>query len=231
MTHTTNDAPVTVEREAIERAIKATEYKYFGDYEMSDDQRESVDVLVEAARHRLAALASAPAVPIGMKPWRGGEAAPGDWDGGDVLLENGEMGDGNVWDHHPSRSPTRVVAYTPTASAPAGDGVRLDMAKRLFWADVKLGENADRIPDEWCERWWEQSSTMPLSGPGFLEKWLSLADAALARPRAAVGERGDDVGLSEAARDLLDAQKRLGPAVAFRLDLWACLEAILEGQP
>lgn len=58
---TTTDAPVTVEREAIERAIKATEYKYFGDYEMSDDQREAVDVLVQAARHRLAALASAPA--------------------------------------------------------------------------------------------------------------------------------------------------------------------------
>jgi len=31
-------------------AIKATEYKYFGDYEMSDDQRKAVDVLVEVAR-------------------------------------------------------------------------------------------------------------------------------------------------------------------------------------
>lgn len=38
-----------------------------------------------------------------------------------------------------------------------------------------------------------------------------------------------EISLAEAARDLLDAQKRLGPAVAFRLDLWACLEANLEG--
>ena len=39
-------------REAIEAAIKKTEYKYFGDYEMSDDQREAVDILVDVARHR-----------------------------------------------------------------------------------------------------------------------------------------------------------------------------------
>lgn len=44
------------EIEAIESAIRATEYKYFGDYEMSDDQREAVDQLVLTAQHRLAAL-------------------------------------------------------------------------------------------------------------------------------------------------------------------------------
>lgn len=36
--------------EAVAAAIKATEYKYFGDYEMSNDQREAVDVLVDVAR-------------------------------------------------------------------------------------------------------------------------------------------------------------------------------------
>lgn len=35
----------------IAQAIKATEYKYFGDYEMSDDQRAAVDVLVRVAQH------------------------------------------------------------------------------------------------------------------------------------------------------------------------------------
>jgi hypothetical protein len=42
------------ERAAIERAIKATEYKYFGDYEMSDDQREAVEQLVLTAQRYLA---------------------------------------------------------------------------------------------------------------------------------------------------------------------------------
>ena len=37
-------------REKITKAIRATEYKYFGDYEMSDDQRDAVDQLVLAAR-------------------------------------------------------------------------------------------------------------------------------------------------------------------------------------
>lgn len=40
--------------EAIRSAIKATEYKYFGDYEFSDDQRAAVDVLVAVAEARLA---------------------------------------------------------------------------------------------------------------------------------------------------------------------------------
>lgn len=50
------------ERIAIEKAIRATEYKYFGDYEMSDDQREAVDQLVLTARNYLA-----------LTPTKGGE--------------------------------------------------------------------------------------------------------------------------------------------------------------
>lgn len=34
----------------LDEAIKETEYKYFGDYEMSKEQRDAVDKLVEAAR-------------------------------------------------------------------------------------------------------------------------------------------------------------------------------------
>lgn len=44
--------------EAVAAAIKATEYKYFGDYEMSDGQREAVDVLVEVARRYYTPAAS-----------------------------------------------------------------------------------------------------------------------------------------------------------------------------
>lgn len=44
----------SVTQEQIAAAIKATEYKYFGDYEMSDAQRDAVDVLVRVAQARLA---------------------------------------------------------------------------------------------------------------------------------------------------------------------------------
>ena len=42
-------AAMTTDARIVE-AIKSTDYKYFGDYEMSDGQRDAVDVLVVAAR-------------------------------------------------------------------------------------------------------------------------------------------------------------------------------------
>jgi hypothetical protein len=81
-----------------------------------------------------------------------------------------------------------AIAATPTPPIEGRDAdvERERLAKSLYWADVKLGENADRIRDEWLESWWTECSTMPLSGPGFLRKWFALADAAL----QALGERG-----------------------------------------
>lgn len=40
--------------EQLREAIRATEYKYFGDYEMSESQRKAVDVLVSHAEASLA---------------------------------------------------------------------------------------------------------------------------------------------------------------------------------
>lgn len=40
----------------IDEAIRKTEYKYFGYYEMTEDQHEAVDVLVAAARENAALL-------------------------------------------------------------------------------------------------------------------------------------------------------------------------------
>lgn len=54
MTPDNNPGGMMPDRAKVEAAIKATEYKYFGDYEMSDDQRDAVDTLVEAARAALA---------------------------------------------------------------------------------------------------------------------------------------------------------------------------------
>jgi len=47
----------TNEREAIEQAIRVTEYKYFGDYEMSGDQVEAVEQLALTAQRYLARAA------------------------------------------------------------------------------------------------------------------------------------------------------------------------------
>lgn len=54
---------VSVTPEAVAAAIKATEYKYFGDYEMSDDQRAAVDTLVAVAKMYFPSTQPAPAFP------------------------------------------------------------------------------------------------------------------------------------------------------------------------
>jgi len=43
----------------LEAALEKTEYKYFGDYEFSDDQREAVDLLTEFVA---AVLVTSPAI-------------------------------------------------------------------------------------------------------------------------------------------------------------------------
>ena len=66
------------ERAMIEAAIKKTEYKYFGDYEFSDDQRAAVDQLVTTAQNYLNGerLTSSPS-PAGGE-WRDIATAPRD---------------------------------------------------------------------------------------------------------------------------------------------------------
>lgn len=75
-----------------------------------------------------------------------------------------------------------IVSAVNARPAPAEDAVeRVELAKRLFWADMLLTEDADhRIRADWRDNWWQESADMPLSGPGFVRKWLALADAALA---------------------------------------------------
>lgn len=40
----------SISKDEILEAIEMTDYKYFGDYEMSDQQREAVDLLVRVAK-------------------------------------------------------------------------------------------------------------------------------------------------------------------------------------
>jgi hypothetical protein len=46
-------AATGLSEEEIQRAIRETEYKYFGDYEMGDEQRAAVETLVKVARATL----------------------------------------------------------------------------------------------------------------------------------------------------------------------------------
>lgn len=74
-----------------------------------------------------------------------------------------------------------IVSAVNARPAPAEDAVeRVELAKRLFWTETMLSEDADRIQDHWRDKWWQDCADMPLSGPGFVRKWLALADAALA---------------------------------------------------
>lgn len=88
------------------------------------------EALRDAARNARAALAAVPtipatgeAIPEGMKPWRGGDAAPSDWDGGKVLFRDGKIEPYSHKDHicwcHKEPNPSDIIAYTPKATIPA----------------------------------------------------------------------------------------------------------------
>lgn len=56
-------------------------------------------------------------IPEGMVPWAGGDSAPADWDGGPVLLADGDEWahkDATTWTH--DCGTRNVIAYTPAAS-------------------------------------------------------------------------------------------------------------------
>jgi hypothetical protein len=75
------------------------------------------------------------AIPVGMKPWHGGDSAPEDWDRlNPVLLADGELLEPDEepldWSHHGGEGGCLecwcIVAYTPTTISADGDKVRLD---------------------------------------------------------------------------------------------------------
>lgn len=60
-------ADLSVTLAALSEAVKETEYKYFGDYEFSDNQRKAVDTLVDAAK----AILSGQLVPVpSVEAWQ-----------------------------------------------------------------------------------------------------------------------------------------------------------------
>lgn len=70
----------------------------------------------------------------------------------------------------------------PSQSEPGRDMV-LAAAKAAWRADMvdKAEQRGDHIPDTFDFEWgWEQCATMPLSGPGFVRQWTTIALACLA---------------------------------------------------
>lgn len=46
-------SPIFFTKEEVQWAVKQTDYKYFGDYEFSDQQKMAVDILVWVAQEKI----------------------------------------------------------------------------------------------------------------------------------------------------------------------------------
>lgn len=225
----TNDAPVTVEqcdREAaascvVPRKVKAA---------ILAGERDESSTVQAFARRRLAALASAPAgdgvdmakyadMTIDEKANAMADDCVGDgWELVGYFREKARQAQANA--DSTRDAVTRLVLARPRAAVGSVKVERVETVPLLHPFDDSETPPIWRIViDGYCADFEVEQAA----------RNFAAAIERMNGPRAAVGEREDEVGLVEAARDLLDAQKRLGPAVAFRLDLWACLEANLEG--
>jgi len=83
------DPIACAEGEKLRAAIRKTEYKYFGDYEMSDDQRAAVDTLVEFAERHLAMKRTAEGWrDIDLPPFIVSDAQDGTYLGAETWVED-----------------------------------------------------------------------------------------------------------------------------------------------
>lgn len=95
-----------------------------------------------SARKKIYGYGRSDALPEGMNPWRGGDSAPEDWDGGRVLLADGKSYCEKPKDWRAS-APYRIIAYTPKstpASHTAPDALRSELVAR---AALNGGSDAD----------------------------------------------------------------------------------------
>jgi hypothetical protein len=54
-----------------------------------------------------------------------------------------------------------------------------DLAKALYWAEVKQGDRDNRVQDDARDEWWNQNANGPFSGPSFVARWRAIATAAI----------------------------------------------------
>lgn len=111
----------------------------------------------------LAALASKPdevTVPEGMKPWHGGWESPADYDGGELLMRNGQYRSGSklpiVWrwnqdQTRPAQSDLDVIAYPPK---PSPD--RVTEGELAIEALAQFLHDEGGFGDAWPDRTWPE---------------------------------------------------------------------------
>ncbi|WP_157092809.1 hypothetical protein [Sphingomonas hankookensis] len=162
----TNDAPVTVEQ--CDRDEAAAIHRHFCAYieatDVANGRAEGDYVLGIVARHRLAAIASAPVFPSL-----------------ELCVQFSDDGQHiRKWSRLPFDGGTCL--YSHPASAPAGDGVSLREA---------LSQARQYVERKSCDAFDDRE-----------DKLLAAIDAALDRPRAAVGI---DAGMQQAVAEVLNA--------------------------
>jgi hypothetical protein len=86
------------------------------------DQVDPLKALATPTSSPAAVPEATPTIPAGMKPWHGGDSAPEDWDGGDVLLRSGGIQPSPptdyCWGHGwLENGMGDIIAYTPLAAS------------------------------------------------------------------------------------------------------------------
>lgn len=83
------------------------------------------------------------ALDAGFTPWFGGDEAPADWDGGDVLWENGGQSQAGDWQHSTNytRFQCRIIGYRKKA-APQPATADTVTVQRLTISDVAEARQA-----------------------------------------------------------------------------------------
>jgi len=124
-----------------------------GNFVGGDIASQSSAKAIAAELNRLAALSTpeppayflaGEAIPAGMKPWHGGDSAPEDWDGGQVMLTDGSfcMPVGHLW--HPFGD-VHVAAYTPKPTPPPIANARAEEREAAPISYADLVECEERV--------------------------------------------------------------------------------------
>lgn len=137
-----------VDAVAVRAAIRETEYKYFGDYEFSEAQRDAVETLVEVANLYLAS--GVPAETKGPYEARICKGVPADCcDYGVVSLSEGREVC-RVWREQDARAIAASLSPAATPVSEADGDVLADSRLDMAWADgakAAMNAMADFLPD------------------------------------------------------------------------------------
>lgn len=78
------------------------------------------------------------AINAGFEPWGGGDSAPEDWDGGEVLWKTGKVDGAGQWQHKPEwlEFGYVIIGYRKRTEPQAGDTVTIQRMSQEEWAEL-----------------------------------------------------------------------------------------------